>query len=35
VAARRTGARFAHVLAETGLRDVARELAAAGVLEAA
>jgi uncharacterized protein (DUF58 family) len=32
--ARRAGARFAHVVAETALRDVARELAAAGVLEA-
>jgi len=34
-AARRTGARFAHVVAETPLREVARQLAAAGVLEAA
>jgi len=34
-AARRTGARFAHVLADTPIRDVARQLAAAGVLEAA
>ena len=35
VAARRAGARFAHVVAETAIRDVARGLAAAGVLEAA
>ncbi len=34
VAARRVGARFAHVVAETPVRDVARGLAAAGVLEA-
>lgn len=34
-AARRVGARFAHVVAGTPVRDVARELAAAGVLEAA
>ncbi len=34
VAARRAGARFTHVVAETALRDVARGLAAAGVLEA-
>ena len=34
-AARRTGARFAHVLAETPIREAARQLAAAGVLEAA
>ena len=33
-AARRAGARFAHVVAETSLRDAARRLAAAGVLEA-
>jgi uncharacterized protein (DUF58 family) len=32
-AARRTGARFAHVVAGTPIRDVARGLAAAGVLE--
>jgi uncharacterized protein (DUF58 family) len=32
-AARRTGARFAHVLAGTPIREVARGLAAAGVLE--
>jgi uncharacterized protein (DUF58 family) len=35
VAARRAGARFAHVVAETAVRDVARGLVAAGVLEAA
>ena len=35
VAARRVGARFAYVVAETPVRDVARGLAAAGVLEAA
>jgi uncharacterized protein (DUF58 family) len=34
-AARRAGARFAHVRADTPIRDVARQLAAAGVLEAA
>jgi hypothetical protein len=34
-AARRVGARFAHVVAGTPARDVARGLAAAGVLEAA
>jgi uncharacterized protein (DUF58 family) len=34
-AARRVGARFAHVVAGTPVRDVARGLAAAGVLEAA
>ena len=34
-AARRAGARFAHVVAGTPVRDVARGLAAAGVLEAA
>jgi uncharacterized protein (DUF58 family) len=34
-AARRTGARFAHVVAGMPLRDVARGLAAAGILEAA
>ena len=34
-AARRAGARFAHVVAGTPVRDVARALAAAGVLEAA
>lgn len=34
-AARRAGARFAHVHAGTPVRDVARQLAAAGVLEAA
>jgi uncharacterized protein (DUF58 family) len=34
-AARRTGARFAHVLAETPLRQAARQLAATGILEAA
>jgi uncharacterized protein (DUF58 family) len=34
-AARRAGARFAHVVAGTPIRDVARGLAAAGVLEAA
>lgn len=34
-AARRVGARFAHVIAGTPIRDVARGLAAAGVLEAA
>ena len=34
-AARRVGARFAHVSAGTPVRDVARALAAAGVLEAA
>jgi uncharacterized protein (DUF58 family) len=34
-AARRTGARFAHVVAGTSVRKVARELAAAGVLEPA
>ncbi len=33
-AARRVGARFAHVVAGTPIRDVARGLAAAGVLEA-
>lgn len=33
--ARRTGARFAHVMAGTPVREVARGLAAAGVLEAA
>jgi uncharacterized protein (DUF58 family) len=33
-AARRVGARFAHVVAGTPIRDVARQLAAAGVLEA-
>jgi uncharacterized protein (DUF58 family) len=33
-AARRAGARFAHVVAGTAVRDVARGLAAAGVLEA-
>jgi biotin synthase len=32
-AARRAGARFAHVVAETPIRDVARGLAAAGILE--
>ena len=35
LAARRVGARFAHVVAGTPLRAVARQLAAAGVLEAA
>jgi uncharacterized protein (DUF58 family) len=35
VAARRVGACFAHVVAGTPVRDVARELAAAGMLEAA
>jgi uncharacterized protein (DUF58 family) len=35
VAARRVGARFAHVVAGTPVRDVARGLAAAGVLETA
>jgi uncharacterized protein (DUF58 family) len=35
LAARRAGARFAHVVAETPVRDVARGLAVAGVLEAA
>ena len=35
VAARRAGARFAHVLAETPVREAARALAKAGVLEAA
>jgi hypothetical protein len=34
-AARRVGARFAHVVAGTTVRDVARELAVAGVLEPA
>jgi len=34
-AARRTGARFAYVVAGTPIRDVAKTLAAAGVLEAA
>lgn len=34
-AARRAGARFAHVTAGTSVRDVARQLAVAGVLEAA
>lgn len=34
-AARRVGARFAHVVAGTPIRDVARALAAAGVVEAA
>jgi hypothetical protein len=34
-AARRAGARFAPVVAGTPLRDVARALAAAGVLEPA
>jgi uncharacterized protein (DUF58 family) len=34
-AARRTGARFAHVVAGTPVRDVARALARAGILEAA
>lgn len=34
-AARRAGGRFAHVIAGTPIRDVARQLAAAGVLEAA
>ncbi|HEY0874316.1 MAG TPA: DUF58 domain-containing protein [Vicinamibacterales bacterium] len=34
-AARRAGARFVHVVAGTPIRQVARELAAAGVLEAA
>lgn len=34
-AARRVGARFAHVVAGTPVRDVARGLASAGVLEAA
>jgi uncharacterized protein (DUF58 family) len=34
-AARRTGARFAHVIAGTPIREVARGLAQAGVLEAA
>jgi hypothetical protein len=34
-AARRAGARYAHVLAGTPIRDVARQLAAAGVLESA
>ena len=34
-AARRSGARFAHVVAGTPVRDVARSLAAAGVLDAA
>jgi len=32
-AARRAGARFAHVVAGTPIRSVARELAAAGILE--
>lgn len=32
-AARRVGARFAHVLAGTAIRDVARQLAAAGILD--
>jgi hypothetical protein len=35
IAARRAGARFAHVVAETSVHDAARGLAAAGVLEAA
>jgi hypothetical protein len=34
-AARRAGARFAHVVAGIPVRDVARQLAAAGVLDAA
>jgi uncharacterized protein (DUF58 family) len=34
-AARRAGARFAHVVAEMPIRDVARQLASAGVLEPA
>ena len=34
-AARRSGARFAHVIAGTPIRDVARSLAAAGVLDPA
>jgi uncharacterized protein (DUF58 family) len=34
-AARRAGASFAHVVADTAIRDAARQLAAAGVLEAA
>jgi uncharacterized protein (DUF58 family) len=34
-AARRTGARFAHVVAGTSIREMARSLAAAGILEAA
>jgi hypothetical protein len=34
-ASRRAGARFVHVAAGTPIREVARELAAAGVLEAA
>ena len=34
-AARRTGARFAHVLAETPIRQTARQLAVTGILEAA
>ena len=33
MAARRTGARFAHVVAGTAIRDVARDMAAAGILE--
>ena len=33
--ARRTGARFAHVVAGAPVREVARRLAAAGILEAA
>jgi uncharacterized protein (DUF58 family) len=32
-AARRTGARFAHVVAGTSIREVARQLTAAGILE--
>ena len=35
VAARRAGARFTHVMAQTPIREVARSLVAAGVLEAA
>jgi hypothetical protein len=34
-AARRVGAPFAHLVAGTSLRDMARTLAAAGVVEAA
>jgi hypothetical protein len=34
-AARRAGVRFAHVLADRPIREVARQLAAAGILEAA
>jgi hypothetical protein len=34
-ASRRVGARFAHVVAGTSIRAVARQLAAAGVVEAA